>query len=575
MQELNYKNIGINQIDKHSQYQDKYPTNTIFWGLGIENEFYLEFDKKIQIDKNFFLNNHKRERYSVDYYTNYKPNLLANGYDHVANKLVKNPEDSIDCVILLNSHSFTKTDTNNNSKTTYTKNPQPNPKFSGKTLIEILIESDKYFSNTQDTYWTFDGDTIEIVNLNFSNIKLSQMIGELNSNKKEFELKLQEIFSKLEIFKNYGTIQIMKQNYPWAIYMTNPNNVGMFNNGTLHYNITLPTLLNDKSHIFDKNKFIRDHKKAIKIIQWFEPIILAMFGSPDPFAYLIDFQDSDKFSKSSQRGAVSRYIGIGTYDTDKMIPGKILQINLDEFEYSKDPEWWYNKYHNSSAYNKLNQIGLDINFNKHFSHGIEIRFLDHLDNSKSIEESFEFIIWLIDWALDPENTFDIPNPIKNVDWNNLVYGCFKQGKEYKLNLEQISLYSKLFKLAINENTSIKNFYTLLKNYLIIKYSKVFVEKDKTNSYKFILGPCGEFSKYCLEKKEINKEIDKELYNYYFLELDKQLEKINKDNIKNNDKKESYKEVNKVDSNKLDNFDQIDIDIESSSCCIPWFKKNKK
>ena len=75
-----------NELEKHKKYQDSYGANEIYWGLGIENELYLEFDKPKKVDKNFFLNNHKRERYSVDYYSNYKPECLKKAfqkYSHI------------------------------------------------------------------------------------------------------------------------------------------------------------------------------------------------------------------------------------------------------------------------------------------------------------------------------------------------------------------------------------------------------------------------------------------------------------------------------------------------------------
>ena len=75
-----------------------------------------------------------------------------------------------------------------------------------------------------------------------------------------------------------------------------------------------------------------------------------------------------------------------------METGKILVTEIDNF-----PDYfWYNKYHKTSAYNKLEKNGLDINFNKHYTHGIEIRFFDHMSNPRLIRESFEFIVNLID-----------------------------------------------------------------------------------------------------------------------------------------------------------------------------------
>ena len=55
--------------DFYKNYKSK---DTEFWGLGIENETYLMFDKKIALTKEFIQNNHKKERYSINYYSNYK-----------------------------------------------------------------------------------------------------------------------------------------------------------------------------------------------------------------------------------------------------------------------------------------------------------------------------------------------------------------------------------------------------------------------------------------------------------------------------------------------------------------------
>ena len=37
----------IQNLEKHHKYKNVYKPNTLYWGLGIENELYLEFSKKI------------------------------------------------------------------------------------------------------------------------------------------------------------------------------------------------------------------------------------------------------------------------------------------------------------------------------------------------------------------------------------------------------------------------------------------------------------------------------------------------------------------------------------------------
>ena len=69
--------------------------------------------------------------------------------------------------------------------------------------------------------------------------------------------------------------------------------------------------------------------------------------------------------------------------------GKILTTSVENLEINNLEYWWYNKYYENNGYNKLKEIGYDINFNKHYNHGIEIRFLDHITEDKKIFESFD------------------------------------------------------------------------------------------------------------------------------------------------------------------------------------------
>jgi hypothetical protein len=123
---------------KHLKYKKDYQPDTVYWGLGIENEVYLELSSK-RVNK-LFLTNTKRERYSIDYFSNYKNDLTLKKYISLLSDFVTLP-------ILLNSHTFLNTDHLGNSKTLYTKSNEPNPQFIGKTLIETLQEYDTFFKN--------------------------------------------------------------------------------------------------------------------------------------------------------------------------------------------------------------------------------------------------------------------------------------------------------------------------------------------------------------------------------------------------------------------------------------------
>ncbi len=551
---IDYILIGNNQIEKHVKYKNQYLSGEIFWGLGIENELYLEFENKKKISEKEFLNNHKKERYSVDYYSNYKKEELENGFK----KMIKFMGSNVLFIpVMMNSHSFTKTDHKNNSKTLYTKKGEENPNFTGKTLIELLAEKDEYFNQEKENSiypnnWIFDGDTIEFVSTKFYKVKLNDIINELVENKNIFINKLNYWFEKENIFQEYGKIKFMEQNNPYACYLTNIENISMFNNGTIHLNITLPTKLNNEQQIEDKKIFIEKHKELIKIIQWLEPIIIGTYGSPDPFATLYKFKDRQKFSNCSQRNIVSRYISIGSYDTDEMEPGKILTKPLDFMELNKLDYWWFNRYHKrkSNAYVKLEQIGLDINFNKHWNHGIEIRFLDHISNINLIKECFEFVIYLADFSLDLDlDSNRIPNPIKDKVWNEITYKVMIDGMDTILNKEETEFYEKIFGFKIKKNKVVDIYYEIFLN-LKNKYNPIYKSIIKINGKKKEISiPCGKFSSLVLDNEDVV---------------------IRKNNIKNEEKKQNKQDLeNTVKTiDKIVQTDEINLEIiEKNRCCI--------
>ena len=470
------KNLEFNNhLEKHEKYLKLYKSNELFWGLGIENEFYLECESRPEISRDFFLNNHLRERYSVNYYSNYDVNLKNDAFAYT-NHL------DVDIPYLINSHTFTDTDrynnhknikqsrsindnkskennddkskTNNDDKLVNKRIYNLNPDFSGKTLGEEILGTNNYLKSNFNKTWLYDGDTFEITTLNFYKTNITHMVNELELYKREFIENIQKYQEKTNLFSEFGKIKIMEKNYPFAIHMTNLNNIGIFNNGTMHYNLTLPTELDNNMLIKNPVKFKEEHKKAIKIIQLFEPLLICIYGTTDYFSQLINWENANKFSASSQRCAVSRYIGLGTYDTDEMISGKILLTELSNF-----PDYfWYNKYHEESAYNKLEKIGLDINYNKHYNHGIEIRFLDHISDPELITESFEFIVYLFDLVLDSE--LDLENPIKTKLWNDLVCSVMTYGKKYIMTFEELEYFEKILNIKIEKLNIVDVYYEI-------------------------------------------------------------------------------------------------------------------
>jgi hypothetical protein len=255
-------------------------------------------------------------------------------------------------------------------------------------------------------------------------------------------------------------IDFMKKNHPFAIHLTNLNNVGIFNNGTIQFNITLPTKLDSNGLISDKDKFVDIHKNYIKLIQFFEPFFLAIYGSPDPFSSVnqTNYDKSELFSSCSQRGAVSRYIGIGTYNTDDMKTGKLLFDNINTFEIFTNEFGWYKQYYKNCAYNKLESLGYDINFNKHYNHGVEIRFFDHITDDETIKEILSYLIILGDYSLNNNIT---TNPILSVNWNNIIIKCMKYGANTVLDDNELNMYSELFNHKFTNTNITKLFYEII------------------------------------------------------------------------------------------------------------------
>ena len=189
--------LSKNFLDKHTKYKQKYGKDEIYFGLGIEMECYLEFDNKARVSQNFFLNNHKSERYSVDYYKSYKDELLKNIF-----KQYSYGHKEFDLPILVNSHSFMYSDTQNEFKTTYEKEPKPNKKFNGKTLHEHLIENNSFYKEHYNIDIVFDGDTLEFITQDFYNTDVRTVVNELEKLKKDFIDEIQPIFP----FKEFGKI---------------------------------------------------------------------------------------------------------------------------------------------------------------------------------------------------------------------------------------------------------------------------------------------------------------------------------------------------------------------------------
>jgi hypothetical protein len=440
-------------FDKHYKYYNKYTPNDIFYGLGIENEFYFMFDKKIETTVNEIKHNHLKERYSANNYIFFKKSELEKFYDNV-----KSP---VELPVYMNSHALTKCDIDEEHTMLYTVNKKPNPKFNGKTVFDILKEKSDIIKNMYLKEFMFDTNSIEVISVNFYKTTVKKCINELIENKQKLLNEFKRVFKEEKIHTKYGELMFPPHNYGLVKYTTNINNVSTCNSGTYHINITLPTKLGIDGKILDENTFREIHKNAIRSIQWIEPLLIACYGTPDIFSIY-----NDKFSKCSLRCALSRLISLGTYDTNKMISGRLA----DEYICKGKKDLWYNKYHSESGYMPPEIIGYDINYNKYKNHGIEVRIFDYFPE-EYLEDVINILLLVCDYSLEkklgsnpsslalPEKRQEhsssslalsenkIIDPLGNI-WNETMCSCIKDGSNVILNDDYVKSLEHVFNLKI-------------------------------------------------------------------------------------------------------------------------------
>ena len=461
--------FGFTELVKHIRYKSLYKPNELYWGIGIEEETYLQFTKPIYVATPIIRTCHKAERYSVKYYSSYHSSYIV-AFAHLF-------PDASGCVPLpffLNAHAFNAMDCSGNHVTTYKKVSKPNPNFSGTTFFQALSDfrpsgmcyTPKRFSEVFQKSCIFDGDTLEFMTQDFYKAKVGNVIQELVTCKKELLDSINSYLIEKKLHREKGLLMYPEVNPGFAVYYTNPKNVAMFNNGTYHINITLPTVLGEYDmqgvpKLLDYKAFMYDHMKFIRVIQWLEPFIIGFYGSKDPLSAV-----SSLYSKGSQRCALSRYIGIGSYDTLAMLPGKILTMPVEKIRGHDTGFWWYKTYHLQSGYAPLKELGMDINFRKHYNHGVEIRFLDWFPESE-LKGLMEFYVYLADASLSGTMPLEA---IMNEEWNNLVVGMLQEGKEYIVSRRTLEMYELLLGMSLKEDT-LENVFGQMCSELKKKYKK--------------------------------------------------------------------------------------------------------
>jgi hypothetical protein len=424
---------------KHARYSQAHLPGDEFWGVGIENETYIQAEKHwYQTTIYDILHNQTRERYSVNYWSQYKSGEFNDCVKAWAARLPQGLKTQIRLPILVNAHTLSKCDLAGQHSTTYEKNPKPNEKFLGKTVLEDLSGANPavFGSEANTKWWIFDGDTVEFMTQDYYCAQIEDVVEELCWHKERWMEALRSTLPAVEgLSWKYLKYPLTwtRKNYGFASFVTNLNNVGIFNNGTYHINLTMPTVLDKDGEIADWAKFERMHQKAARLFQWISPFLVAKFGSGDPLANLEAGGRERRFPAGSQRLAASRYVSLGTYDTEKMERGKILTRDVKTVRC----DWRRTMYGRSDcAYSPLDVIGFDINFNKFKNHGLELRIFDWFGEAE-LDGLMRLLVWMLDASQELE---ELESPQKNAAWNAVAERCVWNGGSALLSEQELFVF---------------------------------------------------------------------------------------------------------------------------------------
>jgi hypothetical protein len=279
---------------------------------------------------------------------------------------------------------------------------------------------------------------------------VKKVVAELEMIKRKFMDEIEAHLSKKLLFKD-STIIYPPYNYGFVSFLTNADNLGICNSGTYHLNLTLPTKISNDNTIIDMDLFREKHSNAIRMIQLMEPLLIALYGSPDILNTIaaikkcedqkdkasvkdsVKDSDTSSYCGGSLRIMMDGYIGLGTYDSDTMEPGK----KLDEYI---PPPKYFERLH-GDKYLPRSKIGFDINYNKFKNHGIELRIFDYFPE-EYLCDVFNFILLLCEHSIYRK----IDKPQNDISWNDMAAQCIKTGSDATVSHDFYNLLADVFEI---------------------------------------------------------------------------------------------------------------------------------
>jgi hypothetical protein len=116
-----------------------------------------------------------------------------------------------------------------------------------------------------------------------------------------------------------------------------------------------------------------------------------------------------------------------------MPTGKILQIPKGDIP-------WYTDLHSKTEYEPLEVIGLDLNFNKHWAHGLEIRIFDQIPFMQLRDVLLQTVL-LMDVSLTLSSVVD---PRESIEWQRSATEALYRGSGMVFEPELVNAMFRAF-----------------------------------------------------------------------------------------------------------------------------------
>ena len=343
-----------------------------------------------------------------------------------------------------------------------------------KTLLPRLTSLAKVFA----VDYSLMGEYPEFATSDYKRAKVSTVLKELETAEKTFK-------QFVNIWQGHSLWQAEVGNWPFIEFTDQrnykpeePKGISFDYNGSYHINITLPCKLRGKQITKD---FADRHMKAMRILQWLEPLFVAAWGQPDCFSVL----DHWNATEGSYRMINNEHSGLGTRDLSQ---SSLEALQSDRFRNRYVPAPWIPRsvWHEKGfafrdaaiptrlpahirntrqalagyGYQDRMLSGADFRRDQPEPFGFEFRILDHFP-TRHLHSVLHIILLFCDHSASMKSE-DIPDPRENVDWDYLTREVMLEGWNARVTLSQIMVFVELMGLQVKDTKRIRTAFDLFK-----------------------------------------------------------------------------------------------------------------